>query len=346
MPQLAENKQNEPVLIENFEPIACAGNSAQKVRRPNVRNAFENRRPLRINKPAVFLAGASRYAAPENGSPYPRPLGHRWSLTVKHPFARLSIKRSSPLQRAACRAPGYLVCLLVLISGLDSTGVNLRSLLVVGGALGVGIGFGLQNIVANFVAGIVILWEGPIKLGDFIDVGTTHGEVIRIGARGTWVRTFDNEVIIVPNSEFINTRVANWTANDPTVRMSIPLGVSYDSDFDMVREVLLDIAKRNKQVLPDPEAMVMVTGFGDNSVNINLRVSTTTTMDRAGMLRNDVGLLKSDLCAEILRVFREKKIEMPFPQRDLRVRSIDGPLMIMNPPEKPAQTAAAGENAA
>src|SRR6202161_2450493 len=102
-------------------------------------------------------------------------------------------------QYAFVRATGYIIFVLGMIIGLDTTGLHLRSLLVVGGALGVGIGFGLQNIVANFVAGIVILWEGPIKLGDFIDVGNTHGEVIRIGARGTWVRTFDNEVIIVPD---------------------------------------------------------------------------------------------------------------------------------------------------
>jgi small-conductance mechanosensitive channel len=242
-------------------------------------------------------------------------------------------------QYAFVRATGYIIFVLGLVIGLDTTGLNLRSLLVVGGALGVGIGFGLQNIVANFVAGIVILWEGPIKLGDFIDVGNTHGEVIRIGARGTWVRTFDNEVIIVPNSEFINSRVANWTANDRTVRFTIPLGVSYDSDLHMVRDVLLNIAKGNEHVLTDPAPAVMVTGFGDNSVNISLRVSTTTMTDRTGYL-------KSDLFMEIFRVFREKKIEMPFPQQDVHVRSIDAPLVLANPPERTTQTAAAGENAA
>src|SRR5580704_5950727 len=179
-------------------------------------------------------------------------------------------------QYAFVRATGYVIFLLGLIIGLDTTGLNLRSLLVLGGALGVGIGFGLQNIVANFVAGIVILWEGPVKVGDFIDVGNTHGEVIRIGARGTWVRTFDNEVIIVPNSEFINNRVSNWTANDRTVRLTVPVGVSYDSDLEMVCNVLLDIAKRNEDVLTDPAPVALIAGFGDNSVNISLRVSTIT----------------------------------------------------------------------
>jgi len=215
-------------------------------------------------------------------------------------------------QYAFVRASGYVIFLLGLIIGLDTTGLDLRSLLVLGGALGVGIGFGLQNIVANFVAGIVILWEGPVKVGDFIDVGNTRGEVIRIGARGTWVRTYDNEVIIVPNSDFINSRVANWTANDRTVRMTIPLGVSYDSDLVMVRDVLLDIARQNEEVLVDPAPAVLVTGFGDNSVNISLRVSTTILTDRTGFL-------KSDLFMEIFRVFREKKIEMPFPQREIRI---------------------------
>jgi small-conductance mechanosensitive channel len=242
-------------------------------------------------------------------------------------------------QYAFVRASGYVIFTLGLITGLDTTGLDLRSLLVLGGALGVGIGFGLQNIVANFVAGIVILWEGPIKVGDFIDVGNTRGEVIRIGARGTWVRTYDNEVIIVPNSEFINSRVANWTANDRTIRMTIPLGVSYDSDLQMVHDVLLDIARQNEEVLVDPAPVVLVTGFGDNSVNISLRVSTTILTDRTGFL-------KSDLFMEIFRVFREKKIEMPFPQQDIRVRAIDAPLVIANPPGRTTQSAAAGENAA
>jgi small-conductance mechanosensitive channel len=281
--------------------------------------------PLFLIKCTVFLIGLSLFSRLFRGFLAKKILTH----TSMDPGR----------QYAFVRGTGYVIFVLGLIIGLDTTGLNLRSLLVVGGALGVGIGFGLQYIVANFVAGIVILWEGPIKLGDFIDVGNTQGEVIRIGARGTWVRTFDNEVIIVPNSEFINGRVANWTANDRTVRFTIPVGVSYDSDLEMVREVLLDIARRNEQVLTDPEPGVLITGFGDNSVNFSLRVSTTTMTDRTGYL-------KTDLFLEIFRVFREKKIEMPFPQRDVHLRSIDASLTIANPPSRPTQTAGAGENAA
>jgi small-conductance mechanosensitive channel len=117
------------------------------------------------------------------------------------------------------------------------------------------------------------------------------------------------------------------------------VGVSYNSDLDMVRDVLLDIAKRNEHVLPDPPPGAIVTGFGDNSVNISLRVSTTTMTDRTGYL-------KSDLFMEIFRVFREKKIEMPFPQQDVHVRSIEAPLVIANPPGRATPTPTAGENAA
>lgn len=233
-------------------------------------------------------------------------------------------KMDRGVQYALVRAFGYLIFLLGLIIGLDTSGLNLRSLLVVGGALGLGVGLGLQNIVSNFVAGLVILWEGPVKVGDLIEVGNTQGEVIRIGARGTWVRTFDNQVIIVPNSEFINQRVSNWTANDRIVRLSIPVGVSYDSDLDRVRAVMLEIAKSHADVLTSPPPNAIVTGFGDNAVNITLRVSTALLTERMPTIR-------SDLFLEIFRVFREKNIEMPFPQRDLHIRSVEAPFALPQP---------------
>ncbi|HXZ13280.1 MAG TPA: mechanosensitive ion channel domain-containing protein [Candidatus Sulfotelmatobacter sp.] len=236
-------------------------------------------------------------------------------------LSKTSIDRGR--QYAIARACRYIVVLLGLTIGLDTTGINLRSMVLLGGALGVGIGFGLQNIVANFVAGVVILWEGPVKVGDLIDVGSTTGEVVRIGARGTWVRTFDNEVIIVPNSDFVNNRVTNWTANDRTVRLSVPVGVSYDADFHQVSHLLEEIARLNPEVLVTPAPAVLVTGFGDNAVNLVLR-ATASNAERAGTV-------KSDLMLEILRVFREQKIEMPGPQRDLHIRSVDAPFVISGP---------------
>jgi small-conductance mechanosensitive channel len=222
---------------------------------------------------------------------------------------------------AIVRAFGYIIFLLGLTIGLESAGLNLRSLLVVGGALGIGIGFGLQNIVANFVAGLVILWEQPVKLGDIIDVSGTIGEVVKIGARGTWVRTYDNEIIIVPNSEFTNNKVTNWTANDKTVRFSIPVGVACDSDLVRVRDLLEEIAMRNPEVLSDPPPRAFLRAFGDSTMNFDLRVSSQSATQHPWKLQ-------SDLMIDIARVFRESNIEMPFPQRDVHVRSVSSPLII------------------
>jgi len=225
---------------------------------------------------------------------------------------------------AIVRAFGYLLFLLGLTIGLESAGLNLRSLLVVGGALGIGIGFGLQNVVANFVAGLVILWEQPVKLGDTIDVSGTIGQVVKIGARGTWVRTYDNEIIIVPNSEFTNNKVTNWTANDQTVRFSIPVGVACDSDLLQVRGLLEEIALRNPEVLRDPPPRAFLREFADSAINFDLRVSSQSGIQHPWKLQ-------SDLMIDIARVFKERKIEMPFPQRDLHVRSVASSLVISGP---------------
>lgn len=233
-------------------------------------------------------------------------------------------------QYAMVRAFGYFVFLAGLVVGLDSSGLNLRSLVVVGGALGVGIGFGLQNVVANFVAGLVILFEQPIKLGDIIDVGSTNGEVIKIGARGTWVRTFDNEVIIVPNSEFINNRVTNWTANDRVIRLSIPVGVAYGSDLVKVRGLLEQVARNHPEVMPDPAPVAVVRSFGDSSVNFVLRVSSASAIDHSWAFQ-------SDLMIEIVRAFAKENIEMPNPQRDIHLRSIDAPIVVAEAKDAPAR---------
>jgi len=262
----------------------------------------------------------------------------RWSRHFLHKRILSHTSMDEGQQYAATRAFGYGVFLLGLVVGLETSGLNLRSLLVVGGALGVGIGFGLQNIVANFVAGLVILFERPVKVGDLIDVGKTYGEVIRIGARGTWVRTFDNEVVIVPNGDLINTRVTNWTANDRTIRQSVPVAVSYDSDLDQVCKLMEDIARQHPEVLVTPEPLVLLTDLGDNAVNLTLRVSTSRAERTARV--------KSELLREIYRVFREQKIEMPFPQRDLHIRSVDVPFLVTNAPMRGADPRTAGGTAA
>ena len=219
------------------------------------------------------------------------------------------------------RTSTYVIFSVGLFIALQMAGVNLNSLTVLGGALGIGIGFGLQSIASNFVSGLILLFERPIKVGDRVEVGNLNGEVINIGARATWVRTNDNIVIVLPNTEFITKEVINWTANDRQVRFSVPLGVAYSSNPDEVRAILLDVAHRNTDVMDNPGPDVIFKGFGDSSLDFDLRVWTRTKVNLPQILR-------SDLYFEIFRAFREKGVEIPFPQRDLHIRSAEVPIEI------------------
>jgi small-conductance mechanosensitive channel len=212
----------------------------------------------------------------------------------------------------------YAVFLFGLLIGLQWVGLNLSNLVLVGGAIGIGVGFGLQNIANNFVSGIILLMERPIRVGDRVEVGGTNGDVVRIGGRSTWVRTNDNVVIIIPNTEFVNNRVTNWTANDRQVRFSIPLGVSYGSDPESVREVLITVARAHPDVLKDPAPEILFAGFGESSLDFELRVWTITRVQTPRPLA-------SELYFSIFRAFKENGIEIPFPQRDLHIRSGPGP---------------------
>jgi small-conductance mechanosensitive channel len=222
---------------------------------------------------------------------------------------------------AYARIASYVFYLLGLTIGLQTAGVNLSSLLVLGGAVGIGVGLGLQNLANNFVSGLVLLFERPIKLGDRVEVGGVLGDVVRMAGRSTWVRTNENVVIIVPNSEFISSRVVNWTANDRSVRFSIPVGVSYESDPSKVREILLATARNHADVLHDPSPDVLFLGFGDSSINFELRVWTVRQVQTPKTLASDIYF---DLFAN----FRKEGIEIPFPQRDLHLKSVDLPIPV------------------
>ncbi len=237
------------------------------------------------------------------------------------------ISMSDAARFAFGRFATYLLFLGGLFVALQSLGVNLNSLVVFGGALGVGVGLGLQNVVSNFVAGLILLVEQPIRMGDRIETNGTQGDVVRIAARSTWVRTNDNVVIIVPNSNFINNPVTNWTANDPTVRISVPVGVGYRSDPDKVRTILLQAAIAHPDVLSQPPPDVIFIDYGDNSLDFALRV---WTMNKAHLS----AVLKSDLYFDLFRRFTEAGIELPFPQRDLHLRSSDIPLPFPGPESK------------
>ncbi len=208
----------------------------------------------------------------------------------------------------------YVVIAVGLVIIIQSAGIDLSTLTVLAGAAGLGIGFGLQNIINNFVSGLIILFERPIKIGDRVDVGSVHGDVVNISARATTIVTNDNIAIIVPNADFISGKVTNWSYTDRKVRFDVPVGVSYASDPEVVTRLLLEVANAHKGVLAIPPSEVLFEEFGDSSLNFALQV---WTKDYSAKPR----VLKSELNYAIARIFRENDIEIPFPQRDLHIRS-------------------------
>ncbi len=208
----------------------------------------------------------------------------------------------------------YVVLLLGLLIILQTAGINLTTLNVLAGAVGIGVGFGLQNVVSNFISGLIIMFERPIKIGDRIVVDNIEGDVVDIGARSTVVLTNDNINIIVPNSKFITENVVNWKYNDAKVRMKVAVGVAYGSDLRKVEKLLLEVAEAEADVIADPAPVVRFMEFGDSSLNLELRVWTTSGVTRKGRL-------VSALNFAIYDKFQQNGIEIPFPQRDLHIRS-------------------------
>ena len=249
------------------------------------------------------------------------------AMRIARSLARRHVLIHVPLDEgqkfAIERGVGYVIFLAGLAIGLQSAGVNLSSLLVVGGALGIGIGFGLQTIAKNFVSGLILLVERPVKVGDRVEVGQLNGDITYIGARATYIRTNDNIMVIVPNAEFVENRVTNWTAHDRRVRFSVPLGVGYGSDPEHVRRVLLETAKRHPDVLETPEPDVIFKDFGDSSLDFELRVWTIRRVQTPQILR-------SELYYRIFSAFRSEGIEIPFPQRDLHLRSVAQPVPVVS----------------
>lgn len=214
------------------------------------------------------------------------------------------------LRDAIARLVGNIVLGLGLIVALQTLGIDLTALTVFAGTLGIGIGFGLQNIVNNFISGLIILVERPIQLGDRVEVSGMQGDVVRIGGRSTTIRTNDNIDMIIPNGEFISERVINLSHGDLKVRIRIPFGVSYDSNPREVEKLAVEVAAADKHVLKVPEPSVRFIGFGDSSLNFELRAWTVE-------LANRPGLFRSNLYFELWDRFKAAGIEIPFPQRDL-----------------------------
>jgi potassium-dependent mechanosensitive channel len=210
---------------------------------------------------------------------------------------------------------GYGGVAIAGLIGISAAGINLSSLALVAGALSLGIGFGLQNIVSNFVSGLILLVERPFKVGDWVITGSTEGFVRRISVRATEIETFQHQSIIVPNSELINAPVGNWMHKNRLGRTDIAIGVSYSCDPRQVMAILLEIAHDHMKVLKNPEPAAVFLSFGDSSLNFELRVHLADVLDGLNV-RNDLRLA-------IFERFRAENIEIPFPQRDLNIK-LDG----------------------
>lgn len=240
-------------------------------------------------------------------------------------------------------AVGYLGIGLAVLVGISVAGINLSNLALVAGALSLGIGFGLQNIVSNFVSGLILLAERPFKEGDWIVAGAHIGLVKKISVRATEIETFQRQSIILPNSELINQPVGNWTHRNRLGRVDIAVGVSYDSDPVMIRDFLLDIARNNKMVLRNPEPQVVFTNFGASSLDFELRVFLADIFNSA--------IVQTELRMDIYQRMKEEGIEIPFPQTDLHIKSgspddVRRFVQAVRPQAEEAPTADAGNDGA
>src|SRR5438270_6185824 len=201
-------------------------------------------------------------------------------------LAQSGLDRS--LQYAIAQVVSNIVLVVGIVIVLENTGIHLAALAVFAGAVGVGVGFGLQNIASNFISGLVILAERPITIGDRVEVAGVIGQVSRIRARSTVIVTNDNIAMIVPNQKFIDSPVTNWTYGDPRVRFRLPVGVAYGSDIDKVRAALIAAGKENPQTLADPEPSVFLEKFGENAIDFELVVWSAEMSHRPSRFRSDL----------------------------------------------------------
>jgi small-conductance mechanosensitive channel len=203
---------------------------------------------------------------------------------------------------------------------LQLWGLDLSSLTIFASVVGVGIGLGLQGIAKEFISGLVLIFDRPIKVGDFVNVGEQMGTVERISVRSTEIRTLDEVSIIIPNSRFLESEVINWTHHSPISRLRIPVGVAYGSNLTLVRGALIDAAKEHADVLAEPAPKVFFIGMGESSLDFNLMVWIDEPRKQFR--------IKSDLYFRIEAILRHRGVEIPFPQRDLNVRSGSLPLEV------------------
>ncbi|HZD31405.1 MAG TPA: mechanosensitive ion channel domain-containing protein [Candidatus Angelobacter sp.] len=209
----------------------------------------------------------------------------------------------------------YMILVIVFLAAINAGGIELNKLTVLTGAFGVGIGFGMQNIINNFVSGLILQFERPIHIDDIIEVDTNTGKVTRIGVRSSTIQTFQGAEVIIPNANLISSKVINWTLSESQRRRELPVGVAYGSDSKLVLKLLREAAAKHELVLTKPEPMVYFTGFGESALNFELHFWV--------MQENNGLLITSEVAQAVMQLLGDAGIQIPFPQRDLHLRTVE-----------------------
>lgn len=235
-------------------------------------------------------------------------------------------RMSGSIQVLTAKVIRIILITVAVVTAIGSIGIDLSAFAFLGGAIGIGLGFGLQKVVSNFVSGIILLMDNSIKPGDVIEIEGTYGWINNLRARYASVITRDGTEHLIPNEDLITQRVINWSFTDDLVRVRVPIGVSYGSDPHQCIELILEAANTTNRVLNDPAPRCLLCGFGDSSVDLELRMWIRDPS-------NGVGSVRSEVLLKIWDTFKEKQIEIPFPQRDLHIRSSDVDLVKRDAPD-------------
>ena len=231
-------------------------------------------------------------------------------------YPRVWLPRGLPY--AVSTLIGYAIILAGFVVAILALGIGLDRVTLLAGALGVGVGIGLQSVVANFVSGLILLLERRIHVGDLVQLGDLQGQVREIGSRASTIRTWDGAEVIVPNASLTSERVTNWTLSDRLRRVTVAMGVAYTADPERVLAILLDVARAHPKALADPAPVAVCTGFGESALNVELRVWTARTEEAESVY--------SQLVVSVHAALGVANIEIPFPQRDVHIRNGAGRL--------------------
>ncbi|HKJ05767.1 MAG TPA: mechanosensitive ion channel domain-containing protein [Geopsychrobacteraceae bacterium] len=245
------------------------------------------------------------------------------STLSRHVFNKLDIDKG--LQYALLRFVHYVILIIGVYIGLKTVNIPLGAIVGLFAVIGVGIGFGLQNLASNFISGVILLLERPIKIGDRLEFNDVWGDVKRINLRTTLIQTPDNVAIIVPNSKLLENEVINYSYGDPKIRLQIPVGIAYGSDCDMATKIMIGVARDNGHVMEYPKPKVWFREFGDSSLNFILLCWIPDVVSKFDVV--------SEINYSIDRAFRDNKIEIPFPQRDLHLRSAEALVRFSTDPQ-------------